>query len=534
MEQVEIDKNITDLKTEAKKYSVTPSKKEVNLARAFLNVKDQEFVSRNFENKVETELLKEFIQNKIKCEGILLLHDVDYLEIRNLEIRSSGRTPSRNQFKDVIVVTFSCAPIFFHNKIVLDEEKVLDYKMNKDITAKEEELNQANIKEIKQQTIEAGKRKRKEINVESDNTDAYDDIIYVLEAEIESLNNNGGSNLLGLPVEEIKSRKEKILEKLNDVKDYVIFQKQKYSKIDEELLEVRKSIEENEEKQLKIENEDTKSIEDQTKYNKLIEEMDELISRKEDLEMIGKLDYTAMQNTLLQPVNDKIDKNHILFSIQFLDWRRVVGIGTPKRIKIVNIVRSLGGTVQEANTRREKVKNYTLEAIPLELQYLFFDGEEQQSTIDNDDNETIVEDNYRKVFPEDKDWNGVDKNERDKIFEKESDESWESYIERIEREKMSKEDKAMNAYLENLRKAEEEQRKEAQRKAEEEQRKEEERKRREAEQRKRREAERKRLEKKQEVLSEYDNEEDIPLSDNTDSDDSDDSESDDDFPDIVI
>ena len=128
---------------------------------------------------------------------------------------------------------------------------------------------------------------------------------------------------MGLPAEEIKGN-EQIFKKIKDVKDYVIFQNGKYGEIYEELLEVRSSIEENEEEQLKIKNKDTKTIEDQTKYNKLIEELDELISLKEELEMIGKLDYTAMQNTLLQPVNDKIDKNHILFSIQFLDWRRVV------------------------------------------------------------------------------------------------------------------------------------------------------------------------------------------------------------------
>ena len=435
MEQVDI----ADLKTEAKKYSVTPSKKEVNLARAFLNVIDQEFVSRNFEKKVETERLKEFIQDKIKCKGILLLHDVDYLQIRNLEIRSSGRTPSRNQLKNVIVVTFSCAPTFFHNKIVLDEEKVLDFKMSKD-TAKEEELNQANIEEIKQQTIEAGKRKRKERNVESDNTDAYIDIIKVLEKEIKSLNNNGGSNLLGLPVEEIKGN-EQILKKIKDVKDYVIFQNGKYGKIYKELLEVRSSIEENEEEQLKIKNEDTKSKKEREKNErekkKLENERKELILQKEELEMIGKLDYTAMQNTLLQPVNDKIDKNHILFSIQFLDWRRVVGIG--KTRNEIQVSMDMNGKLLQVSVGRsvEKFNAYTLEAIPLELQDIFFKGEIQQSTIDNDDMETIVEDNYGKFR---KDWNGVDKKERDEIFEKESDESWESYIERIEREKMSKED----------------------------------------------------------------------------------------------
>lgn len=517
LEEVQEQVDIGDLKTEAKKYSVTASKKEVNLARAFLNVKDQEFVFRNLEKKVETERLKEFIQNKLQCKGILLLHDVDYLQIRNLEIRSSGRTPSKNQLKDVIVVTFSCAPIFFHNKIVLDEEKVLDYKMSKD-TAKEEELNQANIEEIKEQPIEAGKRKRKERNVESDNTDAYDDIINVLEAEIESLNHNGGSNLLGLPIEEIKNEKEKILKKFEDVKDYVIFQKQKYGEIDEDLLEVRRSIEENEEKQLKIKNKDTKSKKEREKNdrekNDRENERTELILQKEDLEMIGKLDYTAMQDTLLQPVNDKVRKNHILFSIQFLDWRRVVEIGTTKNEIKVTRNMNMNRKPMKVSVRRtvSKFNAYTLEEIPLELQDKFIDGATQQSTIDNDNESTIVEDNYGKFR---KDWNGVDKNERDEIFEKESDESWESYIERIEREKMSKEDVRLEP---------------------------------------------------EEVLSEDDNEvdttdgdtetknvdsesddEDIPLSDNTDSDDSDDSDfpkiimndvddngSDDDFPDIVL
>ena len=436
-EEVQEQVDIGDLKTEAKKYSVTASKKAVNLPRAFLNVKDQEFVFRNLEKKVETERLKEFIQNKLQCKGTLLLHNVEYLQIRNLEIRSSGRTPSKNQLKDVIVVTFSCAPIFFHNKIVLDEEKVLDYKMSKD-TAKEEELNQANIEEIKQQAIEAGKRKRKERNVESDNTDAYDDIIEVLEAEIESLNKNGGSNLLGLPVEEIKNEKEKILKKFEDVKDYVIFQKQEYDKIYGDLLQLRIDIEENEEEQLKIRNKDTKTIKDREKNDKLQNKLEELISKKEEYETIGKLDYTAMQNTLLQPVNDKIGKNHILFSIEFLDWRRVIEVGTPKRIKLVNIVKVFG-KVMVASTKQEKEKNYTLEEIPVELQDTFFDGSKEKA-VDNYTEKTIVNDDYGKKFK--KDWNGDDKKKRDEIFANNLDESYdnEKEIEEMEREQMSNED----------------------------------------------------------------------------------------------
>ena len=372
---------------------------------------------------------------------------------------------------------------------------------------------------------------------------------------------------MGLPVEEIKSRKEKILEKLKDVKDYVIFQKQKYGEIDERLFEVRSSIEENDEKQLKIKNEDTKSKKEREKNerekNKLENERKELILQKEELEMIGKLDYTAMQNTLLQPVNDKIDKNHILFSIQFLDWRRVVGIGKSKKRNEIKVDRTMDGTTFNVNVARSvsKFNAYTLEEIPLELQNIFFDGEKQQTTIDNDDMQTIVEDNYRKEFKED--WNGVDKNERDKIFEKESDESWESYYKRmIEREQMSKEDNAerkadeeksmaekaalIEAYVENVRKKNEEDKRMIER---EQMSKEDKAERKAAEERKRKKAERKRSEKKL-VLSDYDNKEDIPLSDNTDSDDfpeiimddvdddsdDDDSdfESDDDFPDIII